>query len=431
MAIMIKHDREVEHDREVLLADNPLSLSDKGLPVRAAGMTVKQFLDTRPQIAEFFTPLLTLDQDAVRHNLKVFADWCSERGFSLMPHGKTTMAPALWQAQLDAGSVGITLATAGQIRTARELGFSSLLLANSLVGASALRYIADQLDDPDFSFSCWADSVATVEAMEAALDGLTLSRLINVCVELGGFGGRTGARTIEEAQEVARRIHAAPHLRLAGVSGYEGVLAHDRSDVGLRAVRAFLSDMLALHQSLVDLYDDSEVILTAGGSAFFDVVDEVFAPLSTPVPHTRYILRSGAYITHDDGFYRGISPLDTTQGTDPAEALRPALFGYAQIVSAPEPGLALIDAGKRDLPFDEGFPVPLSIANEWADAQRPLAGASITGMNDQHSYLRAEGLAVGAIVKLGISHPCTAFDKWRYIPMVRGGIVVDLIRTYF
>lgn len=428
---MIKQNREVEHDREALLMGSVLSLSDKGLPVRAAGMTVKEFLDTRPRMAECFTPLLTLDQETVHHNLRVLADWCSQRGFLLMPHGKTTMAPALWQAQLDAGAIGITLATAGQIRTAREMGFSSLLLANSLVGGSALRYIAGELDDPDLSFSCWADSVATVDAMEAALQGLELSRPINVCVELGAVGGRTGARTIEAAQEVARRIHAAPLLRLAGVSGYEGILAHDRSAAGISAVRAFLGDMLKLHESLAGLYDDGEVILTAGGSAFFDVVDEVFAPLSSPVPRTRYILRSGAYITHDDGVYRNISPLDATRGLDHGSALLPAMHGYAQVVSTPEPGLALIDAGKRDLPFDEGLPIPLSVAAGWADAQLPLAEASIVGMNDQHSYLRAEGLAVGSIVKVGISHPCTAFDKWRYIPMVRDGIIVDLIRTYF
>ncbi|KAK0326830.1 hypothetical protein LTR94_038619, partial [Friedmanniomyces endolithicus] len=59
------------------------------------------------------------------------ATWCAERGFDLMPHGKTTMAPALWKRQLDAGALGITLATMGQVRTGRDLGLSSIMLANA------------------------------------------------------------------------------------------------------------------------------------------------------------------------------------------------------------------------------------------------------------------------------------------------------------
>jgi D-serine deaminase-like pyridoxal phosphate-dependent protein len=56
-----------------------------------------------------------------------------------MPHGKTTMAPTLWRRQLDAGALGITLATMGQVRTARSLGVDSVMLANAAVDEHALR----------------------------------------------------------------------------------------------------------------------------------------------------------------------------------------------------------------------------------------------------------------------------------------------------
>jgi len=61
----------------------------------------------------------------------------------------------------------------------------------------------------------------------------------------------------------------------------------------------------------------------------------------------------------------------------------------------------------------------------------------VSAMNDQHSFLRlapAQELAIGSVVTLGLSHPCTAFDKWRYIPVVESSDsdrVVDLVRTYF
>lgn len=416
-----------------------LSQRDKGLPARAAGLSVAQFLATGPRLSEFWTPLLVLSEDDLAHNLGVMADWSTRHGFSLMPHGKTTMAPSLWQRQLDAGSYGITLATAGQVRVARDFGFGSIMLANALVDARGLRFVAAELADPAFSFSCWADSVETVEAMERALHGVGLVRPLNVLVELGAPGGRTGARTPAEAHAVAERVRQSSVLRLAGVAGYEGCLAHDRSEPGLAAVRDYLVALLALHTSLADEYDDKEVLLSAGGSAYFDIVDEVFNPIATPLPRTRYVLRSGAYLTHDDGFYRGISPLDPSRldAPDPAHTLRPAMRGHARVVSRPEPGLALLDAGKRDFPYDEGLPVPLASAPDLGSTPSPLTEAYVSAMNDQHSFLRlpaVQELAVGSVVTLGLSHPCTAFDKWRYIPVVENSVsdvVVDLVRTHF
>lgn len=421
------------------LGTTVLSGSDKGLPERATGLTVGEFLDSAPRLSEFWTPLLVLDNDAMSHNLAVMAKWCVDHGFSLMPHGKTTMAPALWRRQLAAGSTGITLATIGQVRVAREFGFSSLLMANALTDARGLRFIAAELADPDFRFTCWADSVETVDVMEGVLAGITLVRPIDVCVELGAAGGRTGARTMEEAREIARRLRDSSVLRLAGVAGYEGALGHDRSPLAVAAVRGYLASMLALHRSLSDFYDDGEVIVTAGGSAYFDIVAEVFAPLQTGTTQTRYVLRSGAYLTHDDGFYRGISPLDPSRddGTSPIGHLRPALRGLARVVSHPEPELALVDAGKRDFPFDEGLPEPIWLASDLGEPRVALAGASVVAMNDQHSFVRmrpGESIAIGSVIGMGVSHPCTAFDKWRFIPVIAeetSDLVVDLVRTYF
>ena len=99
------------------LGDERLSARDKGIPERAVGMTVSEFLATQPTLSEFWTPIVTLDDEAMRSNLALMAEWAGARGLQLMPHGKTTMAPTLWQRQLDAGSLGITLATMGQVRT--------------------------------------------------------------------------------------------------------------------------------------------------------------------------------------------------------------------------------------------------------------------------------------------------------------------------
>lgn len=437
-----------QHTQLAALDDERLTGADKGLPDRAAGLTVREFLATAPRLAEFWTPLLALDQRALTGNAAVIQGWCDARGLELMPHGKTTMAPALWQRQLDAGATGLTLATPGQVRTARAFGVASIMLANTLVAPAALAFIAEELADPAFSFRAWVDSVETIEAMERALAGLAapLPRRIDVLVELGAAGGRTGARSVAEAARIAERVAASPVLRLAGTAGYEGSLGHDRSPASLTAVRTYLGEMLELHGIVRGLTDGdvsadaAGLIVTAGGSAYLDLVAEVFAPAiaaeadtdadtAAAASRTRWILRSGASLLHDDGFYRGISPIDAE--------LTPAMRGYARIVSHPEPGLALLDGGKRDFPYDEGLPVPFGVAAAPGLDERPLAGASVTALNDQHGYLRSDAalpIAIGEVVSLGLSHPCTAFDKWRFIPVVEGGgsdRVVELVRTFF
>jgi len=411
-------------------ADMLLTARDKGLPERAIGLSAAEFLATSPQIDEFWTPLIALDDAAMRHNVDTMATWCREQGLALMPHGKTTMAPALWQRQLDAGALGITLATMGQVRTARSFGAASLMLANAAVDERSLRWLAGELADPTLRFVSWVDAVETVDAMAHGLRGTP--RPVDVLVELGADGGRTGARSIEAAIAVAERVAATPELRLAGVAGYEGSLAHERTDAALAAVRTYLQQQVELHERIGHLYEPGDLYLTAGGSAYFDVVAEVYAGVSD-AGRLHRVLRSGAYIVHDDGFYRQISPFDEGRGSDDAPRFVTAMHGVARVVSHPEPGLALLDGGKRDLPYDEGLPIPRGAASDLGASWHPLDGASISAMNDQHSYLRAD-VPVGAVVALGLSHPCTAFDKWRVLPVVdswESGRVVDLVRTYF
>ncbi|MEO7078543.1 MAG: amino acid deaminase [Rhodococcus sp. (in: high G+C Gram-positive bacteria)] len=404
----------------------------KSFPPSAWGQSVEQFIGTDPRLADFQTPLLTLDRGRMQHNIAVMAQWAQHAGVRIAPHGKTTMAPALWQLQLESGAWAITLATIWQVQLARAFGVERILLANALVDPIGLAWLASELEShPEFEFYCWADGLETVAAMNTVLDSSVGARRVNVIVELGGEHGRTGARTTETARAVADAVVASPSLALAGVGGYEGALSHDRSAAGLAAVRTYLDTVGALHRELLDddLYD-THAIVTAGGSAYQDLVIERLSVIADEKGErgvtTSVVLRSGAYIIHDDGFYSQISPMNAARSDNP---LRSAMHGWARVVSTPEPGLTLLDAGKRDLPFDEGLPVPQNVEH-----------AEVTALNDQHAFLRipenSAPLPVGTVVRLGLSHPCTAFDKWRVIPVIDDAdsdnpLVVDLVHTFF
>lgn len=423
------------------LADQPVSWQDKALPPAFWGRTVAEVLAGKPRLSDLPTPLLTLSAPGLQNNVGTLARWCTEHGVDLAPHGKTTMAPALWVKQLEAGAWAITLANAFQLSVARAYGVSRVMVANSVISPLQLRWIADELAaDPSFEVMVWADSVRTVELLEAARSAYVDAdaRQLDVLVEVGGASGRTGARDVETGLAVGAAIAAAPTLRLAGVAGYEGAIARGADEAGLEHVRSYLRDLAAVHDGLQ--YDAGVVpVVSAGGSAYFEQVAQVLAPLGRD--GARVVLRSGAYIAHDDGYYREISPLGSAPRTD-GDRLIPAMHGWVRITSQPEAGLAIFDAGKRDLPFDEGMPEPQLLRPRTAgESVRAVEGMTVTKLNDQHGFLRfsPDGeppLVIGDELRVGLSHPCTAFDKWGLIPVIDDPdaddpVVVDLIRTFF
>ncbi|MFD7690861.1 amino acid deaminase [Streptomyces sp. NPDC059781] len=405
----------------------------KGLPPDAEGLTVGELAAQRRNLftGGFTTPVLALSAERLEHNLKLMEAYAARHGLAFAPHGKTSMAPQLFQRQIEHGAWGITLAVPHQARVARAYGIRRVFLANELVDAAALRWVAAQLDaDPDFRFICYVDSVRGVELMDAALTAGGASRPVDVVVELAaGEGARTGVRTEAECAAVADAVAGARGLRLVGVAGYEGEVP--RADP--ERVRAWLRRLVSL---AVD-FDRAgrfagldEIVVSAGGSAWFDAVADVFAELPELSVPVLKLLRSGAYVSHDDGHYRELTPFNRV----PEEgALEPAFRLWTQVVSRPSDGQAFTNAGKRDAAYDLDLPFAQVVRRD--GSERPATGISVTGLSDQHAWLRTTGdadLEVGDWVGLGLSHPCTSFDKWVLIPVAEAdGTVVDYIRTFF
>ncbi|MFF8094114.1 amino acid deaminase [Streptomyces sp. NPDC016675] len=417
------------------LAEEPVDHRFKGLPPDADGLTVAELAGQRRNLftGGFTTPVLALSAERLEHNLALMETYAARHGLAFAPHGKTSMAPQLFHRQIERGAWGITLAVPHQVRVARAFGVRRIFLANELLDAAALRRLAAELDaDPDFRFVCYVDSVRGVALMDAALTEAGAGRPVDVVVELAaGEGARTGVRTEAECAAVADAVAGTRTLRLAGVAGYEGEVP----DADPEKVRAWLRRLVALTVE----FDGAgrfagldEIVLSAGGSAWFDAVADVFAEvpdLSLPVLK---LLRSGAYVSHDDGHYREVTPFNRV----PAEgALEPAFRLWTQVVSRPSAEQAFANAGKRDAAYDLDLPFPQAVRPADGGPERPATGITVTGLSDQHAWLRTAPeaeLEVGDWVGLGLSHPCTSFDKWQLIPVAEAdGTVVDYIRTFF
>jgi D-serine dehydratase len=374
-------------------------------------------------------PVTTLHGPSVEANLRGMAEYCTRNGADLAPHGKTTMAPQLFARQLAHGARAMTAATPTQVAVMRRFGVPRIILANELVEPAALRWVAGELaGDPEFEFLCLVDDPATVRRMDGVLDGAGIT--LPVLLEVGLSGGRAGVRSDAAAVDVAEAVRQARHLRLTGVETYEGLVSSGGSGADLAEVDGFLAgvaDIVALLTGK-SLFDTDEVIVTAGGSAYFDRVVAALGGLDATL-----VLRSGCYVTHDSGKYAQLSPLDGRRTPDEPVRLRDALTGWGAVLSRPQDDLAIVGIGKRDVPYDAGLPQPRAVYRP--DGSSSGLTAETVKVMDQHTFLRLEPgtrLSPGHLVAFGLSHPCTAFDKLKLLPVIDDDTtVVDAVLTFF
>ncbi len=385
-------------------------------------------------------PVCVLRDAAVERNSTWMRRFLAATGAAIAPHGKTSMAPELFAKQLRDGAWGITLATIQQVQVGRHCGLSRILLANQLVGRQAMRYVLDEIArDPGFDFYCLADSVALVDTLAAAARARNAGRPLQLLLEAGYAGGRTGVRDLDTGLAVARAVKAAkPHLSLRGVEGFEGLMQGASAVAG---VDRFLDRIVELAErcDAEDLFGPGPVMLTAGGSAYFDRVVERLRAAKL-ARDSFVVTRSGCYLTHDSGLYARAMIEVAARTPFVREFGEPesALEVWAYVQSRPEPTRSLVTMGKRDVSFDADLPAPLKWyrPSEPAAGLRPMPpGHRITGLNDQHGYLDGPAespLRLGDMIGFGISHPCLTFDRWPVIYRVDDTYrITGAIRTFF
>lgn len=376
-------------------------------------------------------PSCCIRTDIMERNSAWMAEFARLNGLDLCPHGKTTMAPDLWTLQLRDGAWGITVATLQQLEVARAAGIGRVIWANQPVGRIAVDACFAGKED----LHVLADSLEVVEGLAAGAARAGRAGPLKVLLEIGTPGGRTGARGPEAAMAVAQAIAAAPGLVLAGVEAFEGLLA----DAG--AVDAFLDRLgqTARDCASAGLFGGEEVLLTAGGTAFFDRIGPRLAAAGDLGRPVRRVLRSGCYLTHDSLGYAAAYRRMRQEASlaFPPGDLEAAMFVWTQVQSVPEPGRAILTGGKRDIGTDAGNPPPLLIFRPGRDAAPRAAGPflKVVATNDQHAHLtmpRDDRLRVGDLVALGLGHPCTTFDKWQVVMLADAEWrVTGAVRTWF
>lgn len=413
------------------MTDERVTWRDRGFPDRDVPLTEVGAQGWRLLDGDFVLPVAALRATALERNLALMERYCQRHDVLIAPHAKTTMSPALVARQIAAGAWGVTVANVQQARVFITAGVRRILVANPVVGAADLGYLATcRRADPGLEVLLLVDSVEAVAVLadRAGWDQAD-PRPLAVLLELGYAGGRGGVRSTEEAVRVAEAVRAAAGLELVGVEGFEGLVpGADFAERRGRAAAFLEWSADVVHRLVADgLLPAHGAVVSFGGSSYFDLVVDRFRARWAG-ERVEVLLRSGCYLTHDHGLYARTSPF---VGEDPAPL--PALEVWAEVLSRPEPGLAILGAGRRDVSTDADLPLPVAVRH--AGRTRPAGELRVTAVNDQHAMLAVPhdvSLEVGDLVCLGVSHPCTTFDKWRLIPVVSDEYeVTDAVRTYF
>ena len=381
-------------------------------------------------------PTAVLLQSAIASNSALLAKFCGVHKISFAPHGKTTMSPELFDIQMRDGAWGITAATAFQARTMIEHGVPRVLIANEVVAPGDIAWVA-KATRQKHEVICCVDSTQAVKMLDDGLAGLLRGQTVSVLVELGVMDGRTGARTVPEALVVARAVVESSSLKLAGVSGFEGIISESQTQTAEQRVDNFLDDLRGLADAMIaeNLFQGvSEILISAGGSVFFDRVATRLVGQNSAISE-RIVIRSGCYLSHDDGVIDQLSPYGSGSHVS-GDVFRAALEVWGAVLSRPEPSRVIVGIGKRDVSTDGMLPIAKKILRRgYVQPQDWVEGTRAVRVDDQHLYLNVDAsdeVSVGDLIGFGISHPCTTFDKWRAIPIANDKYqVVAIANTKF
>ncbi|WP_206185413.1 alanine racemase [Sphingosinicella sp. CPCC 101087] len=419
-----------------MVIERPLDWRTKGLPPSAEGLTGPEIgrLGLSLLAGDLMMPSAIIREEALADNIREMQAFADRNGALLCPHGKTSMSPELLRRQLEAGAWGITAATAHHVRVYRRLGIERILLANQLVGRTDLDFVISEIArDPSFDFFCLVDSADGAALLVEAVERVASARPVQVLIETGLEGGRSGVRSTAEALALARAVAAQPRLALRGVETFEGI-RQARPDARLEAADMIDLALIAAHDIAAEgLFAEGEVLISAGGSGFLDLCAAKLPGRIGGQP-VRRVIRPGCYVTHDSGLYARLTGPGGSR-LPGLPKLEHALEVWGTVLSLPEPRLAIVGAGKRDLSYDVEPPRPLWVHRPPGEGPpNEATDMTVVAMWDQHLSLSAPDgrLAVGDLVGFGISHPCATFDRWTALLTVDGAHrVTGAVTTLF
>jgi D-serine deaminase-like pyridoxal phosphate-dependent protein len=342
------------------------------------------------------TPALLLYMDAVERNITKMAQFFSDRPCKLRPHVKTHKLPLIAHKQIEAGAIGITCAKLSEAKVFLEAGIKKVLIANEIVGRAKIDRLVHLSNESELIVCVDQFENAREISETAARWGRKISILVEVNVGLDRCGVMPG----KPALEFVQRIDDLRNLTFRGVMGYEGgMFIKDPDEKGKKCLEC--NQRLVQTKEMIERRGFPVEIVSAGGSNTFSLTG--LYPGITDI-------QVGSYVTMDSyNHYYGLN-------------FEQAITILTTVISRPEKGRAVTDAGMKSFSTDNGLPVCKE------------AGVVVSRLNEEHGHLRIEvpgrDLSVGDKIEIVPSHGCTTIPLYDRYVVVRNDYVESVMHIH-
>lgn len=315
------------------------------------------------------TPRLVVERAVLDANIRRTATWARQVGLHLRPHVKTHKSVELARLQLEAGAVGIAVATVGEAEVFAAAGFDDVFIAYPLWidddRAERLRRLAGTTR----RLTVGVDGVASADRVA----GLP----VDVLVEVDSGHRRTGVAPAD-VRPVAERLGD----RLRGVFSFPG---HSYSPTGTASAGADEAAALGVARDVLARAGIAVDVLSGGSTPSLAATD---AEVLTEV-------RPGVYVFNDAQQWE----LGTCSPEDVALTCHSTVVSHAG-------GRLVLDAGSKVLGADRA---------SYATGHGRLLDhpdARIVLLSEHHAVVELPGPlpALGSTVRVVPNHVCNAVN---------------------
>lgn len=301
---------------------------------------------TRPgvHVTEIETPSLVIDLDAMERNLERMAAFARRAGVRLRPHAKMHKSAELARLQIAAGAVGVCVQKTSEAEALAAAGVADLYISNEVIAPAKLARVAAlarALAARGGRLAIAVDGAEGVARLRAAIAdaGAEIDVFVEIDVGQGRCGVPPATRDPSAAVELARRVDAAPGLRLAGIQAYHGKAQHLRLADARRAAAAGAAEAARATREALERAGMRCALVTGAGTGTyaFEAASAVYGELQV-----------GSYLFMDRDY--------ADNEPDPAHPhFEHALFVKAQVMSVAAEH-AVVDAGHKSHAVDSGLP---------------------------------------------------------------------------
>ncbi|HET6606584.1 MAG TPA: DSD1 family PLP-dependent enzyme [Rhodopila sp.] len=347
---------------------------------------------------EIDTPALVIDLDAFEYNLDTMAAKLAPTGAKLRAHAKTHKSPVIAKLQMARGAVGNCTQKVAEAEVLAWGGIPDVLVSNEVVGASKLARLCALARVAKVAVC--ADDEAQVSAIEMAAEAAGIRMTVLVEIDVGA--ARCGVAPGPDAVALAQKIAASRHLIFGGLQAYHGSAQHKRTPEERRgliggAIDASRRTVEQLRQQGLDC-----AIVGGAGTGTFEI--ESASGVYNEI-------QAGSYVFMDADYARNLD-----EAGAPVATFRHALFVLSTVMSASQPGIAVLDAGHKAVAVDSGMPTV------W---QRP--DVRYVSASDEHGKLTVGSETarpkLGEKLRLVPGHCDPTVDRFDWYVGVRNGRV--------